>query len=45
MIEMGREFAAFGIENMRVRHSYVPLLVYKKAAELFAIFTNRIKKF
>ena len=45
MIEMGRELAAFGIENMRVRYSYVPLPVYKKAAELFGMFTDRIKKF
>ena len=45
MIDMGRELAAFGIENMRVRYSYVPLPVYKKAAELFTMFTDRIKKF
>lgn len=45
MIEMGRELAKYGIENMRVRYSYVPLPVYKKAAELFAMFTERIKKF
>jgi len=45
MIEMGRELAQFGIENMRVRYSYVPLPVYKKAAELFTMFTDRIKKF
>jgi hypothetical protein len=30
---------------MRVRYSYVPLPVYKKAAELFTMFTERIKKF
>jgi hypothetical protein len=30
---------------MRVRYSYVPLPVYKKAAELFGMFTDRIKKF
>jgi hypothetical protein len=30
---------------MRVRYSYVPLPVYKKAAELFTMFTDRIKKF
>ena len=29
---------------MRVRYSYVPLPAYKKAAELFTLFTNRIKK-
>jgi len=45
MIEMGRELAAFGVESMRVRYSYVPLPVYKKAAELFTMFTDRIKKF
>jgi heterodisulfide reductase subunit A len=45
MIEMGRELAKFGIESMRVRYSYVPLPVYKKAAELFSMFTDRIKKF
>jgi heterodisulfide reductase subunit A len=45
MIEMGRELAAFGVENMRVRYSYVPLPVYKKAAELFTMFTDRINKF
>ncbi len=45
MIEMGRELAAYGIESMRVRYSYVPLPVYKKAAELFGMFTERIKKF
>jgi heterodisulfide reductase subunit A len=45
MIEMGKELAAFGIETMRLRYSYVPLPVYKKAAELFAMFTDRIKKF
>ncbi len=45
MIEMGKELAQHGIENMRVRYSYVPLPVYKKAAELFTMFTDRIKKF
>jgi len=45
MIDLGRAFAEFGIENMRVRYSYVPLPVYKKAAELFGMFTERIKKF
>jgi heterodisulfide reductase subunit A len=45
MIDMGRELAKYGIENMRVRYSYVPLPVYKKAAELFNMFTDRIKKF
>jgi heterodisulfide reductase subunit A len=45
MIEMGRELVQYGIESMRVRYSYVPLPVYKKAAELFIMFTDRIKKF
>ncbi|MGQ9544551.1 MAG: 4Fe-4S binding protein [Candidatus Bathycorpusculaceae bacterium] len=45
MIEMTRELAKYGVENMRVRYSYVPLPVYKKAAELFNMFTDRIKKF
>jgi F420-non-reducing hydrogenase iron-sulfur subunit len=45
MIDLGKELAKYGIENMRVRYSYVPLPVYKKAAELFSMFTERIKKF
>jgi heterodisulfide reductase subunit A len=45
IIDMGRELAKYGIESMRVRYSYVPLPVYKKAAELFTMFTDRIKKF
>jgi len=45
MIDMGKDLAQFGVENMRVRYSYVPLPVYKKAAELFTMFTERIKKF
>jgi heterodisulfide reductase subunit A-like polyferredoxin/coenzyme F420-reducing hydrogenase delta subunit len=45
MIDLGKELAAFGIEAMRLRYSYVPLPVYKKAAELFTMFTERIKKF
>ncbi len=45
MIEMGRSLAEFGIKGMRVRYSYVPLPVYKKAADLFIRFTERIKKF
>jgi len=45
MIDLGRELAKYGVENMRVRYSYVPLPVYKKAAELFTMFTDRIKKF
>jgi heterodisulfide reductase subunit A len=45
LIDLGRELAKYGIESMRVRYSYVPLPVYKKAAELFAMFTDRIKKF
>jgi ferredoxin len=45
MIDVGQKLAKYGIENMRVRYSYVPLPVYKKAAELFTMFTDRIKKF
>ncbi|MEM3356695.1 MAG: 4Fe-4S binding protein, partial [Candidatus Bathyarchaeia archaeon] len=45
MTDFGRELAKYGVENMRVRYSYVPLPVYKKAAELFSMFTERIKKF
>ena len=45
MIDLGRELAKYGIESMRVRYSYVPLPVYKKAAELYSMFTDRIKKF
>jgi heterodisulfide reductase subunit A len=45
MIEMGRSLAEFEIKSMRVRYSYVPLPVYKKAADLFTRFTERIKKF
>ena len=45
MIEMGRFLAEYGIKSMRVRYSYVPLPVYKKAADLFTRFTERIKKF
>jgi coenzyme F420-reducing hydrogenase delta subunit len=45
IVDMGRELAKYGIENMRVRYSYVPLPVYKKAAELFTMFTDRMKKF
>jgi heterodisulfide reductase subunit A len=45
MIDLGREVVKYGVENMRVRYSYVPLPVYKKAAELFSMFTDRIRKF
>jgi heterodisulfide reductase subunit A len=45
MIDMGRDIAKYGVESMRLRYSYVPLPVYKKAAELFTMFTDRIKKF
>jgi heterodisulfide reductase subunit A len=45
MIDMGQKLAKYGVESMRVRYSYVPLPVYKKAAELFTMFTDRIKKF
>ena len=43
--EIIRSLGEYGIERMRVRYSYVPLPVYKKAAELFTMFTERIKKF
>jgi coenzyme F420-reducing hydrogenase delta subunit len=43
--EMGQELAHLGIESMRIRYSHVPLPVYRKAAELFTKFTERIKKF
>jgi heterodisulfide reductase subunit A len=45
LVEMGRSLTEFGIESMRVRYSYVPLPVYKKAADLFTRFTDRIEKF
>jgi heterodisulfide reductase subunit A len=45
MIEFRQGLAKYGVETMRVRYSYVPLPVYKKAAELFTMFTERIKKF
>ncbi|MFQ6068345.1 MAG: 4Fe-4S binding protein [Candidatus Bathyarchaeia archaeon] len=45
MIEMNRSLVDYGIKGMRVRYSYVPLPVYKKAADLFTRFTERIKKF
>ncbi len=45
MIEMNRSLGEYGIKSMRVRYSYVPLPVYKKASELFTMFTERIKKF
>ncbi len=45
MIEIRRSLGEYGIKNMRVRYSYVPLPVYRKAAELFSMFTQRIKKF
>jgi len=45
MVDVGRELAKFGVESMRVRYSYVPLPVYKKAAELFGMFVDRIRKF
>jgi heterodisulfide reductase subunit A len=44
MIDIGQKLAKYGIENMRVRYSYVPLPVYKKAAELFTMFTERIRR-
>jgi heterodisulfide reductase subunit A len=45
MIEMNRSLAEHEIKGMRVRYSYVPLPVYKKAADLYTRFTERIKKF
>lgn len=45
MIEMIRSLAEYEIKGMRTRYSYVPLPVYKKAAELFTRFTERIKQF
>ncbi|UCH32035.1 MAG: 4Fe-4S binding protein [Candidatus Bathyarchaeota archaeon] len=45
MIEMNRLLSEHEIKGMRVRYSYVPLPVYKKAADLFTRFTERIKKF
>jgi heterodisulfide reductase subunit A len=45
MTELNRSLADRGIKSMRVRYSYVPLPVYKKASELFTMFTERIKKF
>jgi len=45
MTDAGRSLTEFGVEGMRVRYSYVPLPVYKKSAELFTIFTERIRKF
>lgn len=45
MIEMRRSLEDAGVKSMRVRYSYVPLPVYKKAAELFTMFAERIKKF
>jgi coenzyme F420-reducing hydrogenase delta subunit len=45
MVEITRSLAEYGVKSMRVRYSYVPLPVYKKAAELFSMFTERISKF
>ena len=45
MTDVGRLLTESGIEGMRVRYSHVPLPVYKKSAELFTIFTERIRKF
>ncbi|UCB59658.1 MAG: 4Fe-4S binding protein [Candidatus Bathyarchaeota archaeon] len=45
MIEMNRSLSENDIKGMRVRYSYVPLPVYKKAADLFARFSERIRKF
>jgi coenzyme F420-reducing hydrogenase delta subunit/ferredoxin len=45
MAEMRRSLAELKIQSMRVRYSYVPLPVYKKAADLFTRFAERIKNF
>jgi len=45
MIEMNRSLSEYDIKGMRVRYSYVPLPVYKKAADLFSRFSERIRKF
>ncbi|NIO37497.1 hydrogenase iron-sulfur subunit [Candidatus Bathyarchaeota archaeon] len=45
MIEMRRSLADLGIKGMRLRYSYVPLPVYRKAADLFTGFSDRISKF
>ncbi len=45
MIEMNQVLNELDIKGMRVRYSYVPLPVYKKAADLFSRFTERILKF
>jgi heterodisulfide reductase subunit A len=45
MVEYGKSLSEVGVNKMRLRYSYVPLPVYKKAADLFARFTERIKKF
>ena len=45
MMELTRSLGEYDVKSMRVRYSYVPLPVYKKAAELFSMFTERIKKF
>ncbi len=45
MIEMKRSLSEYDIKGMRMRYSYVPLPVYKKAADLFTRFTDRINKF
>lgn len=45
MIEMKKILQEYGIKGMRVRYSYIPLPVYKKAADLFTRFYERIIKF
>jgi len=45
MVEMTQSLTEFGIKSMRARYSYIPLPVYKKAADLFTRFTQRIEKF
>lgn len=42
--DIGKDLTKFGIESMRLRHSYIPLPTYRKAKEIFVMFTERIKK-
>jgi heterodisulfide reductase subunit A len=45
IIQNIRSLSEFDIKGMRVRYSYIPLPVYKKAADLFTMFAERIRKF
>ncbi|MEM0083345.1 MAG: FAD-dependent oxidoreductase [Candidatus Nezhaarchaeales archaeon] len=42
--EMMKELERLGVEPGRVEHSHIPLMVYKKARELFISFTEKVKK-